>query len=369
MKKTAPHTSMVWFLALAGLLAATCSPAQEPEAWVRQTDLATGQIYDTPIVGAGGSYTAPVRVNETGSLYELFARGTAWDSNIYLLDTKLIGTYNPEVEISITSEDSYVRGDPASATFVKRTRADRPFTVNIQVDGLVENSTSTAERTVYLAVHGRNYGAETYSALNQEAYLLEEANLENGSYTFGPLYHHLTSPTLSSGNGEETFTIVRYASYQVPDTILAQPKVEIWPVASASISNIEEGQLFIDRIPAVVVTLNHLYPDSLTYIQIYKGGQVLGTTGTVLASTERKFGRFYNPEQTEEPANVPQNLSITVNDLSNYTADDGIYTVEVMTHTPFFGRAAERLYHVTFEVDRIISTRGQISTTEADAGP
>lgn len=343
--------------------------AQEPEAWVRQTDLATGQIYDTPIVGSGGTYTAPVRVNETGSLYELFARGTAWDTNVYLLDTKLIGTYNPEVKISISTEDSYVRGDVGAVSFVKRTRADRPFSVNIEVDGLVDESTSTAERTVYLAIHGKNYNSESYSGLNQEPYLLEEANLENGSYTFGPLYHHLTSPTLSAGNGEETFTIVRYESYHVPDTIIAQPKVEIWPVASASISNIEEGQLFIDRIPAVVVTLNNLYPDSKTYIQIYKGGQVLGTAGTVLASTERKFGRYYNPEQTEEPANVPQNISISMNDLSNYTADDGIYTVEVITHTPFFNRTAERLYHVTFEVDRIISTRGQISTTEADEGP
>lgn len=356
-------------LCLALVLLSVHVQAQEPEAWVRQTDLATGQIYDTPIVGSGGNYTAPVRVNETGSLYELFARGTAWDNNIYLLDTKLIGTYNPEVEISLTSEDSYVRGTPNSATCVRRTRADRPFSVKIDVKGLVENSTSTAERTVYLAIHGRNYDSQSFSGLGQDPYLLEEANLENGSYTFSPLYHHLTSPSLTSGNGEETFTVVRYASYKVPDTILVQPKMEIWPVASASISNIEAKQLFIDRIPAVVVSLSNLYPDSRTYVQIYKGQQVLGTSGTIVASTERKFGRFYNPEQTEEPANVPQNLSISVNDLSNYTAEDGIYTVEVLTHTPFFNRTAERLYHVTFEVDRIISTRGQISTTEADSEP
>ncbi len=337
---------------------------QVPEAWVRQTDLATGQIYDTPITGTGGAYTSPEHVNEGGSLFELFARGTAWDSNIYLLDTKIIGTYNPETSISITSEDDYVRGDPASTTFVKRTRADRPFSVNIQVQGLVAGSTTLAENSVYLAVHGKNYDPLTYSSLNQSQYLIEESNLENGTHTIGPIYHQLTSPTMSSGNGEQSFTIVRYASYQVPDTILAQPKVEIWPVASASVSNITAGQVFIDRIPSLVVALNHLYPDSRTYVQIYKGNQMLGTAGTLVNGTELRFGRHYNPEQTESSTNVPQSLSVSIDDLSNYASEDGTYTLEVITHTPFFGRAAERLYHITFEVDRVITSRGQISTME-----
>ncbi len=337
---------------------------QTPEAWVRQTDLATGQIYDTPITGSGGTYTAPMQVSKSGSLFELFARGTAWDSNIYLLDTKTIGAYNPQVSVSITSEDDYVRGDPAGSSFVKRTRADRPFAVNIQVQGLVADSSELSEHDVYLGVQGKNYDPATYSSLNQAQYLIEESNLENGSYTFGPLYHQLTSPTLSSGNGEQTFTIVRYASYQVPDTIIAQPKIEIWPVASASISNITPGQVFIDRIPSLVVTLSHLYPDSRTYVQVYKGNQVLGTSGKLVNGTELQFGGYYNPDQAQSSTNVPQSLTVSVDDLSNYASEDGTYTLEVVTHTPFFGRTAERLFHVTFEVDRVITSRGQISTME-----
>lgn len=337
---------------------------QTPEAWVRQTDLTTGQIYDTPITGSGGAYTAPMQVSKSGSLFELFARGTAWDSNIYLLDTKVIGTYNPQVSVSITSEDDYVRGDPAGSSFVKRTRADRSFSVNIQVQGLVPDSTTPSEHDVYLGVQGKNYDPETYSSLNQAQYLIDESNLENGSYTFGPIYHQLTSPTLSSGNGEQTFTIVRYASYQVPDTIIAQPKIEIWPVASASVSNITPGQVFIDRIPSLVVTLSHLYPDSRTYVQVYKGNQVLGTSGKLVNGTELRFGGYYNPDQAQSSTNVPQSLTVSVDDLSNYASEDGTYTLEVVTHTPFFGRTAERLFHVTFEVDRVITSRGQISTTE-----
>jgi len=66
----------------------------------------------------------------------------------------------------------------------------------------------------------------------------------------------------------------------------------------------------------------------------------------------------------ESSTNVPQSLSVSIDDLSNYASEDGTYTLEVITHTPFFGRAAERLYHITFEVDRVITSRGQISTME-----
>jgi|688.fasta_scaffold56215_5 hypothetical protein len=338
--------------------------AQSPEAWVRQTDLITGQIYDTPITGAGGAFTSSLPVGESGSLFELFARGTAWDSKIYLLDTKVIGAYNPQALISIDSEDDYSRGDLASGTFVRRTRADRPFTVNIQVQGLVPGGANMAERYVYLCVQGKNNTPGTYSSLGQTEFKIEESNLENGTYSLGPIYHQLPSPSISLGNGEQTFTVVRYASYDVPDTIIAQPKIEVWPVASAAVSTIEPGQVFIDRIPAFVVELNHLYPDSKTYVQIYKGTQVLGTIGKLVTGTELKFGAYYNPEQAQIVTNVPQSLTISVDDLSNYASQDGIYTLEVITHTPFFGRAAERLYHVTFEVDRVITSRGRMSTLE-----
>jgi hypothetical protein len=232
------------------------------------------------------------------------------------------------------------------------------------VQGLVDGGTSTAERYVYLGVQGKNYDPRTYSALNQPQYLIEESNLENGLYSLGPIYHQLTSPSISSGNGEQSFVIVRYGNYNVPDTIIVQPKIEVWPVSSANVSVITEGQTFIDRIPTLVFTYNDLYPDSYTYVQIYKGSQNLGTVGKIVNGTEARFGAHYNPDQAEAPTNVPQSMTVTVNDLSNYASEDGIYTLEVITHTPFFGRTSERLFHVTFEVDRVISSRGQMSTLE-----
>ncbi|TDU70898.1 hypothetical protein EI77_02016 [Prosthecobacter fusiformis] len=351
------------------LTAAALTAQADSQAWVRQTNLTNGMLYDIPLTATGGPFQAPLPVSDLGSTFELYARGTAWDTKVYLLDTKLIRAYAPEVMFQITTEDSYVRGDPASSNYVRRTRADRPFGFTVQVSGLVAGSSAKAEREVYFTCHGRNYDPLTFSGMNAPQYLISEANLGNGNTSANGLYHQLSSPRLSAGCGEQVYTFVRYAADGVPDTILAQPKVEVWPVATASVENITSNQVFIDRIPSIIVRFTNLYPDSRTFVQVYPGTQSLGTDGTKIKGTEREYGAYYNPTHTEASTNVPQNIEISMDDLSNYAAQDGIYTLEVVTETPFFGRAPERLLYVTFEVDRVISSRGQISTTELSTGP
>lgn len=345
-------------------IALDAAGAVNSESWVRQTDLTSGLVYDVPLASTGGPFTAPLPVSEAGSTFDLYARGTAWDTKVYLLDTKLIRAYSPVATVEIASEDSYVRGDPTSSNYVRRTRADRPFSVKLRVSGLVAGSTSQAERNVYFSCKGRKYDLTSFSSLNQPEFLISESILANGDVNMTSLYHQLGTNPLKNGCGEQTYTFVRYAADGVPDTILTQPKIEIWPVATAAVSNISASQVFIDRIPSVVLTMNYLYPDSHTYAQVYPGPAVLGTAGTMIKDTERRFGVYYNPGQVDASTNVPQNVSISIDDLSNYAAADGIYTLEVITETPFFGRAPERLFVVTFEVDRVISSRGQITTSE-----
>ena len=352
-------------LLLAGLVVLTSTSAfAANESWVRQTDLDSGLIYDIPLGSTGGSFTTPLPISDAGSRFELFARGTAWDTNVYLLDTKLIRAYAPTATMTLTTEDPYVRGDPTGGQYVRRTRADRPFNVQIDVSGLVPTSPNLAERAVYFSCQGRNYDGTSYSGLNQPQYLISESNLGNGSVTLNPLYEELNNGTSLTACGDQTYTLIRYAADNVPDTILLQPKLEVWPVATATLENIAAGQVFIDRIPTVVFHLKSLYPDSYTYVQVYKGSSVLGTTGTIITGSERKFGAYYNPDPMVEPTNVPQTIDISIDDLSNYAALDGIYTIEVITRTPFFNRAPERLLSVTFEVDRVISSRGQLGTAE-----
>lgn len=347
------------------LAVAAQGQSSSSQAWVRQTDLEFGLVYDMPVAGTGISdYMAPLPVDESGAKFELFAKGTAWDTKVYLLDTKIIQAYSPAASMVVTSDDPYVRGDLASGNYVRRTRCDHPISLSITVSGLVSGSTELSETAVYLGVKGINYDPANYSALDQTEYLISEYNLGNGTLDLGPLYHELTAGGLTNACGEQSYTFVRYASDGIPDTIIAQPKVEIWPLATATVENITAGQVFNDRIPPVVFTLKHLYPDSRTYVQIYSGPAALGTAGTVVDSTIRTFGRYYNPTQPGEPTNVPQDLLVSVDDMSNYASTDGIYTVEVLTETPFNGRNAERLLTVTFEVDRVISSRGQLSSSE-----
>lgn len=335
------------------------------DSFVRQTDLSTGQVYDVPYITPGGPYTSAIPVSEDGAKFELFARGTAWDTNIYLLDTKLVYAYGPSAVVTIATEDPYVFGDPASGTYVRRTRADRPFTVNTSVAGLItSHDASTAEKSVYYAVQAMNYDPATYSSLNRPTYLLHAYNLGNGSLTWGPLYHELTTATLLTGCGQQTYTVVRYAADHVPDTILTQPSVQIWPVATATVDRITGAQVFIDRIPTITFTMTHLYPDSRTYAQIYPGNAVLGKVGTIVTGTERRYGTAYNPSQGVTPTNVPQDVQIAIDNLSAYASADGIYTLEVITETPFFNRTGERLLNITFEVDRVISSRASLSTAE-----
>lgn len=353
-------------LILAGL--AMTAPAQQ--AWVRETNLANGMIYDIPLSDTGGNFIPPLPISEEGNIFELFARGTAWDTNVYLLDTKLIRAYTPTASFEIISEDSYVRGDPTSGNYVRRTRADRPYRLKMKTSGLVYGSSNPAENSVYFSFQGRNYDPQSYSGLGKDLYMLHEGNLGNVNLTLYPLYHELNSTKRSTGCGEQVFTFVRYAADGVPDTVLAQPKLQVWPVPSVTIENLTAGQVYIDKLPAVIFNYQDLYPDSRTYAQIYSGTAVLGKQGTVVGGTERRIGKYYNPDTTLEAADVPQTLSITVNALSNYTATDGIYTVEVLTQSPFFNRAPERLKVITFEVDRIISSRGKLSTAEGAAtGP
>lgn len=345
------------------------------EAWIIQTDLADGLTYHIDVTGEGGAYNAALPVSEHGAMFELWARGTAWDSTLYHLDTKLLNVYSPVATLNIISEDPYVRGDPASGTYVRRTRADRPFSLEIHISGLVEGSTNPAEQYVYFSVEGLNYDLAKYSGDGQTPYPLGDTDMENGDLTLGPLYHELTSPTLITGCGDQTFTFVRNAADGVPATVLAKPKLEVWPVATATLSPDPDGttqsiagRVFIDRIPPLFLTLRHLFPDSRTYAQIYPGPSPpeLGTTPTIIAGTELRFGLYYD-SATEEPSNVPQNLDIPLDNLSIYAAADGIWTLEVITETPFFVRAPETLLTVTFEVDRVISTRGQLSAAERTA--
>ena len=105
--------------------------------------------------------------------------------------------------------------------------------------------------------------------------------------------------------------------------------------------------------PHARVVCNDLYSDSVTYAQIYKGQPALGTSGRIIGSSVVSFNT-YAPQDAVVP------LTVSEADIK----EDGTYTIEVLTVTPFDERRPERVTYVTFEIDRTIKVNGTLATAD-----
>jgi hypothetical protein len=341
---------------LAGLIIAGAIPTYAEVNFIEQIDLASGLIYhvyvDGPAEGESksGKQLSPMPSGEAGSTYHLYSTGLAPDNTVYLLDEKYVAAYTPSSIISITSEDPHP---------TPRTRADEPFTVDIKVDGLLEKTPETpkAALNVYIKQLSINYdpkldralaGGSDDELLTDDFFIVENAEIQRTGMT------KLTSDTYFKERGEEVFR-----AYALPDSNLdwlqiASEKIQVWPIADVAISGITHGQKITRNLPNITIDLTDLYPESSTKVQIYKGAQALGTTGTIIDGSVVTFNSI-----------VPQDSQIFVRNWDSYGTDDGIYTLEVITTTPFDNRAPERLAWVTFEVDRTIEFHGSITSSDS----
>jgi hypothetical protein len=239
-----------------------------------------------------------------------------------------------------------------------RTRADKPFSLTFIVSHLSELVDAPEyAKTVELV---RNY--QLYDPATRTASADPSASggyqdyfefFGNGTYYQGEVYHQLPVASSTAGQGKET-----YVAYTRPDSSgrqyqLGAAAVEIWPVARAVFKNITEGAKYTSLPASSLVELTDLYPLSSTYVQIYKGKPNLGTQGTVLQSSVRTYDTA-----------VPQNSVASLNELDETITDDGVYTIEVLTVTPFNDRAPERIGYISIEIDRTIEIRAGMTTTE-----
>lgn len=347
--------SLIFFLCSSGTFYAQTLGT----AFVRQTDLPDGVVTDL-LVKSGDSLN--FQVGAEGAVFELWATNF-WGKDLTLIDTKIVNVYSPKATLDIQSQDPYSRGDPGSLSRTLRTRADRPFNVSLKVTGF----TASDSNDLLFVDERTPFSLTTYQAADDpQAAMVTEIQMTNVTRNWEE-YHNLSKA------GEDPRYACGECSFSVfwKDPLLtsvggginlAKETIEIWPMTELKFQGLLPNEVYVDRIPTVTFEFQHLYPDSRTYVQIYQGPQKLGTSGTVVAGTERSFGSYYLPADVSTSA--PQNYIVAIDDLSNYTPKDGIYTLEVITETPF-ERGGERLMQLTFEVDRVISTRGQLSTREA----
>jgi hypothetical protein len=314
--------------------------------FVRQVQLPSNVVWDASVT-AEGQQLSSLPINPGGARFELWTVKND-PLTVFLLDTKYVGTYVPIADIIIRTEDPYIY------TGVPRTRADRPFTVDVTVSGLrTEASAPTASKSVKLLRHVQSYGVGgTGVGLNRsQATLLNQVSLVNNAI-------HRLSYTVTSipgadrtkVRGEERFSAFSLEDYQAPASQLSSMHVQIWPVADGTITGIASNQLIRFKLPQITLTLNDLYPDSRTYAQVYKGSPVLGTQGAVVPGASLIVYEA-----------VPQSRVLTVNNWDAVVTSDGIWTLELLTTTPF---GTDRLSHVSFNVDRTIEMNGTFTTIE-----
>lgn len=317
--------------------------------FIRQVQLPAGVQWDATVAATGEELSA-LAIDPGGARFELWTVKSS-PLTSYLLDTRYVGTYVPVAEVTIRSEDPY--------TLIPRTRADRPFYVDIETNGLLSGSEVPASSLkVKLLRHVQSYGAGgTGEGINRsQATLAYQAFIsQNGTQT---LTYRLTSVPggdLTKIRGEERFSVFSLADYQAPESQLASQFIQIWPVADGSIAGLTHGELVRFTLPQLTLTLNDLYPNSTTYAQVYKGDAQLGAAGTTLPGSALVIN-----------SSLPQNRVLVVKNYDSMFDSDGRWTIELVTSTPF---GLDRLAYVSFDLNRTIEVRGSTTTLESSSVP
>lgn len=164
--------------------------------------------------------------------------------------------------------------------------------------------------------------------------------------------------------GQETFSI--YSVDSSGNAVLVdRQSVNIYPPASVEITGLKTGDVIVHSSPTVEFTFKNLYPVSETWARIYKGNyDPNNENGTFIVPVSVTYPPAEDLNWLTRSVPDPQTAKITLEDWSELIPDDGIYTIEVLTQTPFNGWTPVMLSHTTIEVDRTIEVQGQIFSSE-----
>jgi len=319
--------------------------------FIRQYQTPTNVVWDcSDAVAASGSQLSTLAINPGGARFDLWTIKSS-PLTEYLLNTSYVGAYVPMAEVHIRSEDPYAT--------ICRTRADRPFYVDITISGLLSGAADpVASKSVTLFHHVQSYGVGGTGVnidRTQATLLTQVAAATNGLQTLTYAVNAVPGADRTKVRGEERFSVftvpdVRPPTYNIPALQLASQYIQIWPLADGAITGITQGQYVRFQLPQLTFTYNDLYPNSTTYAQVYKGDPQLGKTGTVITGSSRVVND-----------STPQSIVLSVTGYDAAFDSDGRWTIEVVTVTPF---GIDRLAYVSFDLDRTIRLNGSFTTTE-----
>lgn len=302
-----------------------------------------GVTWDMPNLAAVGESLSELPINPGGAYFELHTLDSVTGTG-FLLRSVYVGAYIPVATLRVWSEDPY--------DIVPRTRADRPFYVDVKIDGLKDTADAPeAAKKVKFLHHVQSYGnGGTGVGLDRTQATLSEQNYIESMLANTLTYQITAVPGAdrTKVRGEERFSVFSLADYQAPESELGSQFIQIWPVADGSLAGITNNQFIRYKMPMVTVTLNDLYPDSHTYVQAYEGAPQLGKTGKIVPGSSLVVSDT-----------VPQSRILVLSDYDKVMEEDGQWTMELLTKTPF---GVDRLAYVTFTVDRTIQMNGSVTT-------
>ena len=374
--------------------------------FVRQTDFDSPDdhtdIYvQGPEFGAEKSGSIGVNdilpVGSKGAKFELYAVDLETGTLIHEpLDSKLVGLKIPKAEITLSSQDLYNDG-------VIRTRADEPYYAKVEVSDLSEVETDPeSAKKVYIERLFAEYtdddrlpinGDSGFSLINTAAFdsaSFEPANgyMKANGYIEGTFTTAMEEPSESEffkQKGEELVRVYAQPSEDSPWEVVAEKKVQIWPVATAAVTAVlESGQNLpiqtlpitslesdldpaqfptVSTIPTFTIELSDLYPTSSTYAVIYR------IDGTSAARSDISQDILANEVSSLNFNTVtPQGGTITISP-NNWDPNEmvkGYYIMEVRTVTPFNGGLPENLSPVGFKFQPTVTIKATGSLTTAE---
>ncbi|SHK27110.1 hypothetical protein SAMN02745181_3539 [Rubritalea squalenifaciens DSM 18772] len=365
-----------------------------------------------------GDVISSLPIDKYGSRFILFGSGIAPDTNLYNLKEKLVHPYRPQVEIVTSSEDQYEG--------VTRTRADEKYQGKIYITNLIGDTTAPeSSRKVLLEVLTSEYEAgrdrvseygdlkrvveQIYIVREGDTWYFEDVDSEERvsfspktEYKDGVSYYTLTCNTLSSllsefeykQKGEEYIRVlglpnefeyvvdehgnVEQADWQIID----EEKIQVWPIADASLLAKLADEPFtlsgrtLNKFPSLIVDLVDLYPTSKTYVRIYKGPAVENYTGEQIILQE-VVANDYDPTNFNTVTPQRETQIISSESWNHSELEDGEYTVEIITETPFTEQVVDadgnpvgintkklRLVYSTFSLKRTVQFFGNATDSE-----
>jgi len=299
-------------------------------------------------------------IGEKGSIFQLWGWKTQGGQVIYeeLIGSTQVGTYLPKAVIST------VTGDPFEA--FSRSRVDVPFSVAFNVSGLLsQNAPSNlpeASTKVLVEHHTDLYVNGTFDGKSVESTRLVSQHYiaKNGVTTFSFPSTNLTAPggNVAMRAGQERFVVYALADVNVPQRIIAESVVQIYPYPSGEIKGIDETKEYV-TLPDFQAYAERVYPGSSTWVEIYLGDY----------DPVKRGEKFPNTRETQDLHPVAM-VNLEFKDFIPRVQPDqpGEYTLVLRTSSPFPGESITEggivLSHTPIKLHNSIRINSSVTTME-----